>query len=82
MYTSPIRTVQPTAMEIAMIGRLTRANSRSRTWMCFRARISRHRRPARDALNAVLNAPKFTPIAMLYTVAQNVLSVIGIPFAS
>lgn len=57
MYTSPTRTAQPTVMAMAIMGRLTRANSRRRTLMCLRASMSRHRRPASDALNAVLKAP-------------------------
>jgi hypothetical protein len=42
--------------------------------------MSRQSIPASDALKAKLKAPKFTPIAMLYTVPQNVRSDIGMPF--
>lgn len=57
MYTSPMRMTEPIIMDMAMMGKLTRANSSCRTLMCFLARISRHSMPANDALNAVLNAP-------------------------
>lgn len=50
-------TVNPTTIVIAIIGKLTRANSSPPTRICFLARISRHSIPARDALNAKLKAP-------------------------
>ena len=49
-YISIMRVAHPTAMAIAIIGRLTHAKSRRFTWMCFLLRMSRHRRPASDAL--------------------------------
>jgi len=57
MYIWMMRVEHPTAIAMAMIGRFTRAKSRRLTWICFLPRISRHRRPAREALKAVLNAP-------------------------
>lgn len=57
MYTSPMRMTEPIIMDMAMMGKLTRANSSCRTLMCFLARMSRQSMPANDALNAVLKAP-------------------------
>lgn len=57
MYTSPMRMTEPIIMDMAMMGKLTRANSSCRTLMCFLARISRQSMPANDALKAVLKAP-------------------------
>lgn len=57
MYTSPMRITEPIIMAMAMMGKLTRANSICRTLMCFLARISLHSMPANDALKAVLKAP-------------------------
>ena len=65
IYISPINTTHPTVMAMAMMGRLTVAKSNRFMWMCFLPRISRHSRPASEALMAVLKAPKLTPRAMV-----------------
>jgi len=44
MYTSPTKTVHPTVMAIAIIGRFALAKSSLRIFMCFFARISCHKR--------------------------------------
>ena len=63
--TWPTSTAHEMPIVKAMILKFTLANSDARTTMCFLARISRQSMPAKDAEKAVLNAPKFKPIARL-----------------
>ncbi len=60
-----MRNAHAIAIAIPMIGKFTSMNSERRTCTCFRLRTSRQRIPENDALKAILNAPKLTPIAML-----------------
>lgn len=52
-----MRMTDPIIMDMAMIGKLIRANSSCRTFIFFLARMSLHSMPAKDALKAVLKAP-------------------------
>ena len=67
MYTCPTSTAHPTPIATNEMGKFSSRNCLPRTWMPFWRRIWRQRRPASDAENVSVNAPKFDPRASAYS---------------